>query len=249
MERYLERIGYTGDRKPNLENLNRLLRCHLETVPFENLDFWHNPRQLSVRIPDLYEKVVTRRRGGVCCELNSIFCWLLRQMGYDAYPVLVRILMRPDHNPISHECVIVTVEGKKYYCDVGFGGPGPKGLVCLDEKKVQQVYGSAFTARREGIHVYINAKEAEDFRPLLQLLDIPATEADFEVVLFYFTAHPEGHFVHQRTVNLCLPDGGYLALTGNTFTGLRNGAKLHREIPEEEIPDLLRREFGLELGF
>ena len=244
MEQYLARIGYTGDRTPNLENLSRILRCHLETVPFENLDFWHDPKPLSIQIPDLYDKVVVRRRGGVCCELNTIFCWLLQQLGYDAYPVMVRILMRPGHNPICHECVIVVLDGKKYYCDVGFGGPGPKGLVCLEEDGVQHVFGEDFTANRDGIHVYINASMDGTFRPLLQLLDIPATEADFEVILFFFTAHPKGHFVNLRTVNLCQPDG-YLALTGNTVTGLRNGEKFHREIPEEEIPELLATEFGL----
>ena len=245
MERYLERIGYTGNRTPSLENLTRLLRCHLETVPFETLDFWHDPKQLSLQIPDLYDKVVSRRRGGVCCELNTIFCWLLQELGYDVYPVLVRILMRPGDNPISHECLIVRVDGKAYYCDVGFGGPGPKGLVCLDDEGVQQVFGDEFTVNRDGIHIYINANMGGTFCPLLQLLDIPATVADFEIVLFYFTAHPNGHFVNLRTVNLCQPDGGYLALTGNTFTGLRNGEKFQREVPEEEIPALLKQEFGL----
>ena len=71
MEQYLARIGYTGDRTPSLENLTRLVRCHLETVPFENLSFWHNPCQMPLDVPALYDKVVTRRRGGVCCELAA----------------------------------------------------------------------------------------------------------------------------------------------------------------------------------
>ncbi|MBR2047979.1 MAG: arylamine N-acetyltransferase [Oscillospiraceae bacterium] len=246
MERYLERIGYTGDRSPNRENLTRLLRCHLETVPFENLDFWQNPRQLPLQIDALYDKVVTRRRGGVCCELNTIFCWLLRELGYEAYPVLVRIFMGPAPHPLSHECVIVVLDGKKYYCDVGFGGPGPKGLVCLEEAGVQTVFGSEFTVTRDGIHFCIHGNMDGTFQPLLQLLDIPATEADFGIVLYFFTAHPDALFVNQRTINLCQPDGGYLALTGNTFTGRRGGESIRREVPEAEIPALLKQEFGLE---
>lgn len=245
MEQYLRRIGYTGDRKPCLENLTRLVRCHLETVPFENLDFWHDPRELSLKTQDLYDKVVLRHRGGVCCELNSIFHWLLVKLGYEAYPIMVRILMRPGDNPISHECVIVVLDGKKYYVDVGFGGPGPKGPVCLDGDGVQNVFGSNFRAVWDGVHAYIQVPVEEGWRPLLQLIDIPATAADFGVFLYFFTAHPQGHFVNQRTVNLCLPRGDYLALTGNTFTGRRGSETIHREVPEEEIPDLLREEFGL----
>lgn len=245
MEQYLARIGYTGDRTPNLENLTRLLRCHLETVPFENLDFWHNPREMSLKTEDLYHKVVTRRRGGVCCELNSIFRWLLNQMGYEAYNIMVRILMRPGDNPISHECVVVVLDGKKYYCDVGFGGPGPKGLVCLDEEGIQTVFGEEYRADWDGVHAYIHKPMEGQWRPLLQLIDIPATEADFSVFLYFFTAHPDGHFVNMRTANLCLPDGGHLALTGNNFSGNRNGERFSRDVPEEEIPALLREEFGL----
>jgi hypothetical protein len=32
----------------------------------------------------LYEKIVKRRRGGVCYELNTAFFYLLRAMGFDA---------------------------------------------------------------------------------------------------------------------------------------------------------------------
>ena len=124
MEQYLERIGYTGDRTPNLENLSRLVRCHLETVPFENLDCLHNPTVFSLNLEDLLDKVVTRRRGGVCCELNTLFNALLTYLGYNAYSIMVRITMRPGPRPITHQCVITVIDGKRYYCDVGFGGPG-----------------------------------------------------------------------------------------------------------------------------
>jgi N-hydroxyarylamine O-acetyltransferase len=247
MEQYLARIGYTGDRTPSLENLTRLVRCHLETVPFENLSFWHNPCQMPLDVPALYDKVVTRRRGGVCCELNTIFCWLLKEMGYDAYNIMVRIFMRPGNAPISHECCIVVLDGKKYYCDVGFGGPGPKGPVCLAHSEAQDVFGNSFRARSESVFFYIDMPGENGWVPLLQLIDIPATVADFEVFLYFFTAHPDGHFVQMRTVNLCLPKGEYLALSGNTFTGKRNGEKIQREVPEEEIPALLEKEFGLVL--
>ena len=30
----------------------------------------------------LYDKIVTRRRGDWCHELNGIFCWALREIGF-----------------------------------------------------------------------------------------------------------------------------------------------------------------------
>ena len=35
---YLERIGFRGVPRPDLETLNELQRTHVRTVPFENLD-------------------------------------------------------------------------------------------------------------------------------------------------------------------------------------------------------------------
>ncbi len=30
----------------------------------------------------LYDKIVVRRRGGWCHELNGLFCWALRKIGF-----------------------------------------------------------------------------------------------------------------------------------------------------------------------
>ena len=244
MEQYLNRIGYTGDRTPCVENLSRLVRCHLETVPFENLDCLHNPTVFSLKIEDLLDKVVTRRRGGVCCELNTLFNHLLTCLGYEAYSIMVRITMQPGPRPISHQCVIVVLDGKKYYCDVGFGGPGPKGLVCLDTEEVQHVFGEDYAARWDGVVCIISKLMDGQWKPLLQLIDVPGNEMDFTVILTYCCGHPGAHFVNQRSINLCHP-GGFSAIMNNTYYGLRNGEKFAIEVSDEELPELLRKEFGL----
>ena len=245
MEQYLERIGYTGDRTPNLENLSRLVRCHLETVPFENLDCLHNPTVFSLNLEDLLDKVVTRRRGGVCCELNTLFNALLTYLGYDAYSIMVRITMRPGPRPITHQCVITVLDGKKYYCDVGFGGPGPKGLVCLETEEVQNVFGEEYTAHWDGVVCIISKNMGDGWMPLLQLIDVPGNQMDFEVILTYCCGTPTAHFVNQRSINLCHPGGGFSAIMNNTFYGLRNGEKFSVEVSDEELPALLEKEFGL----
>ena len=100
MERYLERIGYTGDRSPNRENLTRLLRCHLETVPFENLDFWQNPRQLPLQIVAVCEIAVAHGELIEIAEhgqiqfaghvhnihLVKLFGYIIRQFGKNSNP-------------------------------------------------------------------------------------------------------------------------------------------------------------------
>jgi len=47
-------------------------------VPFENLDI-HRGVPIVLSVPAFYEKIVTKRRGGYCYELNGLFAWLLAE--------------------------------------------------------------------------------------------------------------------------------------------------------------------------
>jgi N-hydroxyarylamine O-acetyltransferase len=72
LDAYLERIGLTRPIEPNLEGLEKLQRAHLSTVPFENLDV-HARRGVGTEDAVTVDKVVRRRRGGWCFELNGAF--------------------------------------------------------------------------------------------------------------------------------------------------------------------------------
>ena len=75
MDAYLQRIGASRD-----SSLAELHERHLLSVPFENLDT-HMGTRIELEIPWLYDKIVTRRRGGFCYELNGLFAELLRSLG------------------------------------------------------------------------------------------------------------------------------------------------------------------------
>ena len=242
---YLDRIGYTGSRDCNRENLAKLLRCHLEQVPFENLDFYREPKEMPLDEASLFDKIVTRRRGGVCCELNTSFGRLLENLGYDCYPVLVRVVMPGAPAMISHQGIVATVEGKRYYCDVGFGGPGPKGLVELDREELQQIFGETFRVSKDSRGVTILGRFPDGEAPILEIIDVPARYEDFAVVLYFSTAYPKSYFLGQPIVNLCLSNGSK-ALTGNRLTIHRDGEVTRRILEtEEEFAEALRVEFGL----
>ena len=250
LQAYLDRIGYTAGPELTPENLHKLIRCHLETVPFENLDIAFNPHPLSAKYEDMYHKVVDRKRGGICFELNSIFCWLMAEMGYDVYPVHVRLLMRfpdPRNAPVTHRGNVCILDGKKYYCDVGFGGPGPKGLICVDDPEVQWVAGEPFIVEKKDPYVTISRKGEDDkWVPVIHYADLPVASGDFDFLLFAFSADPNGGFVTRRTVNLCRPDGDYLALTNMEYSKKENGVTVKRELQTEEEMWEVLREFGIE---
>src|SRR5437870_3414792 len=78
---YLRRIGYTGPIVPTLETLREIHRAHLLAVPFENLDIPLG-RQIVCDEDIFVCKIVERRRGGFCYEMNGAFAALLRAIGF-----------------------------------------------------------------------------------------------------------------------------------------------------------------------
>lgn len=249
IQAYLDRIGYTGTRELTKENLTRLVRCHLETVPFENLDSYPNGFPLDNDPEVLFDKVVTRRRGGVCFELNGLFYELVSALGYDCYPVEVRLhTAGRDYAPISHEGVLVTVDGHKYYCDVGFGGPGPKAPMPVDTAEDQTIYGQCYRVRHSTHQVHLQRLADDGWIDMISYTDSPCIPQDFTGRLFYFGMHPSSRFVTSRLVNMCLPCGGSKALTGNHLTIRHNGEVYEADLETEEAcTKVLQEEFGIYL--
>ncbi|MBL8045525.1 MAG: arylamine N-acetyltransferase, partial [Anaerolineales bacterium] len=87
---YLQRIGYTGSLTPTAETLRGLHRAHLYNVPFENLDIALG-RPIILEETKLFEKIVRQHRGGFCYELNGLFAWLLRQLGFSVEMLNARV--------------------------------------------------------------------------------------------------------------------------------------------------------------
>src|SRR6266700_6959593 len=87
---YLDRIGAARPRVADAHALRALHRAHQMAVPFENLSI-HLHEPISLEPDDLIEKIVTRRRGGFCYELNGAFALLLRALGFDVVLVAARV--------------------------------------------------------------------------------------------------------------------------------------------------------------
>lgn len=134
VQSYLERIGYSGPLDFNAETIADLQECHLHTVPYENLDILRGI-PISLDIADIYNKIVVRRRGGFCFELNALFGWLLRELGYTVTDYFARF-WRDEPNPPPmrrHQVLKVNIGDDSYLCDVGVGGIVPRRPIRLVE--------------------------------------------------------------------------------------------------------------------
>ncbi|MCD7921167.1 MAG: arylamine N-acetyltransferase [Clostridiales bacterium] len=134
IEAYLTRINYTGDLTISKDTLDALIYAHQCGIPFENLDVYDFHREILLDEDSLFEKLVTRRRGGYCFETNGFFCRMLQSVGFDARPCLCRVmfgLQYPRENLIDHRATIVFLDGQRYFCEAGIGGAMPPGALQL----------------------------------------------------------------------------------------------------------------------
>jgi len=87
---YLERLQYTQFIKPDAGTLCELHRAHLRNIPFENLDIGLK-RTIHIDEPAIWNKLIVNKRGGFCYEINGLFAWLLKQIGYDVNYLNARV--------------------------------------------------------------------------------------------------------------------------------------------------------------
>ncbi len=125
VKQYLDRIGFDAPVERNLAGLTALHRAHLQAIPYENLDVQLG-RRVTIERPAIYDKMVNRRRGGWCYEMNGLFGWALAELGFKvarATGAVMRIA-GGDHMAGNHLVLRVDLPEGLYLADVGFGdGP------------------------------------------------------------------------------------------------------------------------------
>lgn len=246
-QKYLERLNAPRPSAPTAEALRALTRAHLEQVPFENLEIFLERRCPSMEPEDLYKKVVEQGRGGYCFELNKLFYLLLQALGYPCYCASARILYRrADPRPLSHRLIIAeTADDGRWLCDVGYGGPGPKGALRMAPGK-QEVAGDVFELVREDGAATVYRHDPDGPQKLMAFRDEAVMEVDFDVLNGYFGYHPKSIFTQKLVLYRCLPDG-MASLVADQFTRTREGAVVEqRKISSEaELASVLRGGFGL----
>ncbi|KAJ1459139.1 hypothetical protein M885DRAFT_512371 [Pelagophyceae sp. CCMP2097] len=142
---YLRRLSLADSAErslePSLALLAALIEAHLRRIPFETLDahLTPPPPPCTLEFEALRLKLLHRRRGGNCFELNGLFRILLLAIGYSVELLPCRVFAgkergrkgRPGYRAKpSHVALLVSCAAgaehesenpERYFVDVGFG--------------------------------------------------------------------------------------------------------------------------------
>lgn len=245
---YLQRINYTGPLDPSAEMLRALHQAHLLAVPFENLDI-HLGRPI---IPDeaaFYRKIVERRRGGFCYELNGLFAWLLRQLGFDVTLLSARVANgNGTFGPEFDHLVLLVQLEERWLADVGFGDCFRDPLR-LDEAGEQVQPLGAYQLTHAGNEwVYWERGEALDWQPQYQFTLQPRRLSDFAGMCHVQQTAPESHFTRQRICSIATPSGR-ASLSDRRLIITSHGRREEQLLGDEAaVESALWEWFGVRLG-
>jgi N-hydroxyarylamine O-acetyltransferase len=247
---YLARIGAEFAGQPTLDALRRLHERHLESVPFENLDI-HFGIPIVLEERAILDKVVRRRRGGFCYELNFAFHWLLGKLGYDI-EMLSGEVARPDGGfgiPFDHMILSVRLGGERWLADVGFGESFVEPLRFVAES-VQDEEPFRYRLRRSGEHWLLERCGAGEsqFLPQYRFTTERRRLSDFCGGCEYHQTSPESHFTRNVVVSRALP-GGRLTLTKNRLLLRRGEARTEITVESDAAwRGVLSESFGIALS-
>ncbi|MBM7774536.1 N-hydroxyarylamine O-acetyltransferase [Actinokineospora baliensis] len=248
VDAYLERIGTKRPARPTSAALRHLHERHVLTVPFENIDYiLRKPVEIGA---DAYAKIVERRRGGGCYELNGAFAALLEALGYDVTVYGGRAVLDGVPGPLMGHLVLrVLAEDSPdpWLADVGFGRATRFPMV-LDSREPQpdpmgtyQISDAGdgdLDVHRNGTHQYrfeTHPRSTEDFLPMVWWFR-HAEDSPFLTDLFCSRHTPTGKVTLTGTTLTRLEDGQRVKETLVGDDAVRAAYLTHFDLDLDELP-------------
>jgi N-hydroxyarylamine O-acetyltransferase len=231
-----------------METLHTLHFAHLSEVPYENLDIMAG-LPFNLDEDALFEKIVLRRRGGFCYELNILFARLLRELGFKV-DILAAWIAKEDGSfgpEFDHPVLLVTLK-ERWLADVGnskwFHLP-----LQLDDDRPRNRNGTIYQLGREGDYYVLFQQDTKghlvpQYRFTLQ----PRKGAEFNNICHQRWTSPDSRFTQGVICSRLTPEGRIM-LTKNRFVLLTEDGRTEQILNNEaEFVALLEEYFGTQSG-
>lgn len=244
LEAYLRRIDYQGTLDVSIDTLRALHRAHVLAVPFENLDIPLG-RWITLDEELLFDKIVNRRRGGFCFELNGLFSALLREIGFKVHRLSARM---GDGNggfgaELGHMALMVELE-KRWLADVCGSFLEP---LNIDGRGEQVQEKGRYRIEDEGKYLKYYMQEGDTWIGKYLFRLQPYELADYIEMCNYTQTSPKSWFTQRRVCTRNTPKGR-VTLQDMTLFITNNGSRSEKPLQNElEFQTALQEYFGIAL--
>tara|TARA_Y100000588_G_scaffold385939_2_gene480310 strand:- start:263 stop:1090 length:828 start_codon:yes stop_codon:yes gene_type:complete len=261
LDAYLDRIGL--DTRPAIdeEGLRAIHRAQYFSIPFENLDI-HLGRRYSFDTHHLVTKMISRKRGGFCYELNLLLAAALRGLGFEVDVMEGRMRKREGGfgRPFDHMTLRVAIEGNHWLADVGNGETFQQPLP-WDGSWTPQERGGEYRVILREEEALENEQPADleqnwkvQFRPnqeaeeevVYNFRSARTTAKDFLPMLTFHTTSKKSQFTKGWIVTRPLEEGGRITAARGLLMTTRDG-KMERQAIRcaSELEHILAEDFNM----
>lgn len=248
---YLSRINFKSPVLLNHETLCSLHRAHMLAVPFENLDIVPLKRQIQLDRQSLWDKIIVRRRGGFCYELNGLFAWLLKEIGFEVTYLNGRVYNRDGKRGrnFDHLTLQVGIPNRpdRWIADVGFGDSFLEPLVFNDAKdQTQGLRAYRLEPFEDGLDMLQRDYAGTWKRQYFFDLQPRKFPGDYEDTCLFHQTSPLSTFTRGSVISISTMDGR-ITLDDDHLIVTKNGQREERSVSSKERPDLLSEYFDVTL--
>lgn len=244
-KQYLDRIKVNQSVDVSLKSLSMLQNQHMLSIPFENLDVRNNV-SIPLDIEVYFNKIIKHKRGGFCYELNGLFHWLLKELGYSNYLIGCTIHRGNGEWAMfeSHASQIVVLD-QPYLVDVGFGDSARVPLPLTGEE-INDVSGKFRVIKLKDGYYHKQKQVDGQWKTKYRFLNKEKKLEDFSDANYYVQTSPNSHFTQRRLITIATPNGRR-TLAKNKLTITKDSKKYKKEVADNQIKQLLEKMFGIHI--
>lgn len=251
---YLQRINYDGLLEPTAETLRSLHVAHMRAVPFENLDIPLG-RPLVLEKKALFDKIVNRRRGGFCYELNGLFSWLLQRLGFEVTLLSASVLKENGQFGAPYDHLVLWVQTidsltaarTNWLVDVGFGNSFQYPLRLDDSAEQVQPSGTYRLVPYDAENMLMQRQEDSHWQDKFIFARSRCQLSDFTTMCHYHQTSTASMFTQQRLCTRATPEGR-ITLSNNRLLVTIGDSRQEQEIVgQAEYEATLLQYFQIEL--
>lgn len=244
LQAYLDRIGYVGAPRADLQTLAELHRRHLYAIPYENLDVQLR-RPVSIDPQAAFEKIVHGGRGGWCYEMNGLFGAALEAIGFSVTRMAGAVGRGLHPRPLGNHLVLRVDLDRPYIADVGFGD-GIREPFPLETGSHQcSGYEFRLEALEDGWLRFHN--HATGGAPFFDFEDRPADRDQLADTCRWLSTSPDSIFVQTAICQRHRPDA-IDVLLGRVIRRVTPSQKVDRLLTSaDEFVSVLKSRFDLDL--
>ncbi|CCH29168.1 arylamine N-acetyltransferase [Actinosynnema sp. NPDC047251] len=231
---YLDRIGAT--RRSSLHELHER---HLGAVPFENLSIYLG-EVITLTDEWLVDKIVRRRRGGFCYELNGAFAALLTSLGHPVELLSAKVFAEDGvyGPPFDHLALRVG----DLLVDVGFGRFSLWPLDLLSRAGQVDSAGVFRLVDAPGGDVDVLHDGVVQYRLELR----PRALEEFRATCWYQQTWPGSPFRRGARCSIATP-GGRVTVAGNRLIVTEGDVRREEELDDDGVLAAYAEYFGIVL--